>query len=223
MYIDCDTHYFPVKFLEGISDQYPESPRVVRNGDEVKSVLPDGTPHQEPGPQGALGPGRTGATGRLRRVRQARPHPGEPGVAVHVGPGPRKRAGPALQRRRWPRTWRNAPIRSVTSASAGYSCRTRKSPARSSTAWSTQLGHQGGQIHGRLRGRQPGGGAAVAGLRQGVPARHPHPRARHRVGPPGPSQPGPGGHRAALPGGRQQRPALSAGVSLPATSWTWEA
>ena len=52
MYIDCDTHYFPVKFLEGISDQYPESPRVVRNGDEVKSVLPDGTLIKNQAPKG---------------------------------------------------------------------------------------------------------------------------------------------------------------------------
>ena len=52
MYIDCDTHYFPVKFLEGISDQYPESPRVVRKGDEVKSVLPDGTLIKNQAPKG---------------------------------------------------------------------------------------------------------------------------------------------------------------------------
>ena len=52
MYIDCDTHYFPVKFLEGISDQYPDSPRVVRNGDEVKSVLPDGTLIKNQAPKG---------------------------------------------------------------------------------------------------------------------------------------------------------------------------
>ena len=43
MYIDCDSHYFPVKFLEGVSAKYPHSPRVVKNGDEVKSVVPDGT------------------------------------------------------------------------------------------------------------------------------------------------------------------------------------
>ncbi len=52
MYIDCDTHYFPVKFLEGISDQYPDSPRVVRKGDEVKSVLPDGTLIKNQAPKG---------------------------------------------------------------------------------------------------------------------------------------------------------------------------
>jgi hypothetical protein len=43
MYIDCDSHYFPVKFLEGVSAKYPHSPRVIRNGDDVRSVLPDGT------------------------------------------------------------------------------------------------------------------------------------------------------------------------------------
>src|SRR6185503_4372491 len=43
MYIDCDSHYFPVKFLEGVSAKYSHSPRVVRNGDDVRSVLPVGT------------------------------------------------------------------------------------------------------------------------------------------------------------------------------------
>jgi hypothetical protein len=43
MYIDCDSHYFPVKFLEGVSAKYPHSPRVISNGDDVRSVLPDGT------------------------------------------------------------------------------------------------------------------------------------------------------------------------------------
>lgn len=52
MYIDCDTHYFPVRFLEGIGERYPESPRVVRDGDEVKSVLPDGTLIKDQAPKG---------------------------------------------------------------------------------------------------------------------------------------------------------------------------
>lgn len=47
MYIDCDSHYFPVKFLEGVSAKYPHSPRVISNGDDVRSVLPDGTLIQE--------------------------------------------------------------------------------------------------------------------------------------------------------------------------------
>src|SRR4029453_7210316 len=43
MYIDCDSDYFPVKFLERVSAKYSHSPRVIRNGDDVRSVLPDGT------------------------------------------------------------------------------------------------------------------------------------------------------------------------------------
>jgi len=52
MYIDCDTHYFPVTFLEGVSAKYLHSPKVVRNGDEVKSVLPDGTLIKNQAPKG---------------------------------------------------------------------------------------------------------------------------------------------------------------------------
>ena len=52
MYIDCDSHYFPVKFLEGVSAKYPHSPRVVRNGDDVRSVLPDGTLIKNQAPKG---------------------------------------------------------------------------------------------------------------------------------------------------------------------------
>jgi hypothetical protein len=29
MYTDCDSHYFPVKFLEPVSAKYRHSPRVV--------------------------------------------------------------------------------------------------------------------------------------------------------------------------------------------------
>ena len=52
MYIDCDSHYFPVKFLEGVSAKYPNSPRVTRNGDDVRSVLPDGTLIKNQAPKG---------------------------------------------------------------------------------------------------------------------------------------------------------------------------
>lgn len=52
MYIDCDSHYFPVKFLEGVSAKYPHSPRVVKNGDDVRSVLPDGTLIKNQAPKG---------------------------------------------------------------------------------------------------------------------------------------------------------------------------
>ncbi len=52
MYIDCDSHYFPVKFLEEVSARYPHSPRVVRNGDDVRSVLPDGTLIKNQAPKG---------------------------------------------------------------------------------------------------------------------------------------------------------------------------
>ena len=52
MYIDCDSHYFPVKFLEGVSAKYPHSPRVIRNGDDVRSVLPDGTLIKNQDPKG---------------------------------------------------------------------------------------------------------------------------------------------------------------------------
>jgi hypothetical protein len=52
MYIDCDSHYFPVKFLEGVSAKYARSPRVVRNGDDVRSVLPDGTLIKNQAPKG---------------------------------------------------------------------------------------------------------------------------------------------------------------------------
>jgi hypothetical protein len=53
MYIDCDSHYFPVKFLEGVSAKYARSPRVVKNGDDVRSVLPDGTLIKNQAPKGA--------------------------------------------------------------------------------------------------------------------------------------------------------------------------
>ena len=52
MYIDCDSHYFPVKFLEEVSAKYRHSPRVVRNGDDVRSVLPDGTLIKNQAPKG---------------------------------------------------------------------------------------------------------------------------------------------------------------------------
>ena len=52
MYIDCDSHYFPVKFLEGVSAKYSHSPRVIRNGDDVRSVLPDGTLIKNQAPKG---------------------------------------------------------------------------------------------------------------------------------------------------------------------------
>ena len=52
MYIDCDSHYFPVKFLEGVSAKYAHSPRVVKNGDDVRSVLPDGTLIKNQAPKG---------------------------------------------------------------------------------------------------------------------------------------------------------------------------
>jgi hypothetical protein len=52
MYIDCDSHYFPVKFLEGVCAKFPNSPRVVRNGDDVRSVLPDGTLIKNQAPKG---------------------------------------------------------------------------------------------------------------------------------------------------------------------------
>ena len=52
MYIDCDSHIFPVKFLEGVSAKYPHSPRVVKNGDDVRSVLPDGTLIKNQAPKG---------------------------------------------------------------------------------------------------------------------------------------------------------------------------
>ena len=134
MYIDCDTHYFPVKFLEGISDQYPDSPRVVRKGDEVKSVLPDGTLIKNQAPKGRWD--------LDVRVQQA----DFEGFDKHVliprtgscctpGTGTSDASWPGATTTRWPRTSRNAPIRSATSASAGCSCRTRKSPARSSTGW----------------------------------------------------------------------------------------
>ncbi len=41
MYIDCDSHYFPVGFLEGIADKYPHSPRVVSKGGAVAEVEVD--------------------------------------------------------------------------------------------------------------------------------------------------------------------------------------
>jgi hypothetical protein len=50
MYIDCDSDYFPVKFLEGVSAKYSHSPRVIRNGDDVRSVLPGRYADQEPSP-----------------------------------------------------------------------------------------------------------------------------------------------------------------------------
>ena len=52
MYIDCDSHYFPVKFLEPVSAKYRHSPRVVRKGDDVRSVLPDGTLIKNQAPKG---------------------------------------------------------------------------------------------------------------------------------------------------------------------------
>lgn len=52
MYIDCDSHYFPVSFLEGVSAKFPHSPRVVRIGDDVRSVLPDGTLIKNQAPKG---------------------------------------------------------------------------------------------------------------------------------------------------------------------------
>jgi hypothetical protein len=50
--IDCDSHCFPVKFLEPVSAKYPHSPRVVRQGDNVRSVLPDGTLIKNQAPKG---------------------------------------------------------------------------------------------------------------------------------------------------------------------------
>jgi hypothetical protein len=50
MYIDCDSDYFPVKFLERVSAKYSHSPRVIRNGDDVRSVLPGRYADQEPSP-----------------------------------------------------------------------------------------------------------------------------------------------------------------------------
>jgi predicted TIM-barrel fold metal-dependent hydrolase len=52
MYIDCDSDYFPVKFLERVSAKYSHSPRVIRNGDDVRSVLPDGTLIKNQAPKG---------------------------------------------------------------------------------------------------------------------------------------------------------------------------
>ena len=52
MYIDCDSDYFPVNFLERVSAKYSHSPRVIRNGDDVRSVLPDGTLIKNQAPKG---------------------------------------------------------------------------------------------------------------------------------------------------------------------------
>ena len=50
MYIDCDSDYFPVKFLEGVSAKYPHSPRVIRNGDDVRVGAAGRHLDQEPSP-----------------------------------------------------------------------------------------------------------------------------------------------------------------------------